>query len=112
MIPVVAQIESVAAVAAPGVIREPLRQARNTDQPNSSAHAARKAAQAADTPRPAPVTQDNGLRLTVSSDTHEVVATLVDTKTNEVIREIPSEEMQRAAKVIRAIIGQIVDQVG
>lgn len=112
MIPVVAQIESVVAVAAPVVSREPLRQARNGDQANSSAPAARKATEAADTPRPAPVVKDHGLRLTVTSDTHEVVATLVDRKTNKVIREIPSEEMQRAAEVIRAIIGQIVDRVG
>jgi uncharacterized FlaG/YvyC family protein len=112
MIPVVAQIEPVVAVATPAVSREPLRQSTNQGESNSSAHAARKAAQAADTPRPAPVTKDHGLRLTVNPDTHEVVATMVDRKTNEVIREIPSEEMQRAAEVMRAIIGQLVDQVG
>lgn len=99
------------AVAAPAVTREVVRRATTPGESNSSAPAARKAPPAPDTPRPAPVTKDHGLRLTVKSDTHEVIATLVDRKTNEVIREIPSEEMQRASRVIRAIAGQLLDKI-
>jgi uncharacterized FlaG/YvyC family protein len=49
--------------------------------------------------------------LTVEPETHEVIATLVNKETNEVIRQIPAEEMNRAAEVIRAITGQLIDQM-
>jgi uncharacterized FlaG/YvyC family protein len=47
----------------------------------------------------------------VESDTHEVIASLVDTDTDEVIRQIPAEATRRASEVIRAITGQLIDKV-
>jgi len=82
MVPVVAQIETVTPIRARVVNTEVL-----------------------------PQVADGELRLTVKTDTHEVLAALVDTQTNEVIREIPAEEMRRAAEVMRAIIGHLIDKV-
>lgn len=112
MIPVVAQIELIASVRAPVVYAGPSRPAPAADQPDVSAQSAEKAAKVVEAPRrPAPVLNAQALRLTVKSDTHEVIATLVNKETNEVIRQIPAEEMQRAAEVIRAITGQLIDKV-
>jgi uncharacterized FlaG/YvyC family protein len=47
----------------------------------------------------------------VEPDTHEVIATLVDPETNEVIRQVPGEETRRAGEVIRAIAGQLLDKL-
>jgi uncharacterized FlaG/YvyC family protein len=49
--------------------------------------------------------------LTVESDTHEVIASLVDIETNAVIRQIPAEATRRASEVIRAITGQLIDKI-
>ena len=107
MYPIIDQIAPVAAVRAPAV---PLRQGSDGAQPYGSAQA-RKNAQQASEKRPAvSVPSAPGIRLTVKSDTHEVIATLVDTETNEVIREIPGEETRRAAEVIRGIAGQLLDK--
>jgi uncharacterized FlaG/YvyC family protein len=118
MIALAAQIEPVTPVRAPAVDAEPLRQATDGARADVSAQATREArqtpinvAQPAKEPRPAPVANDHEIRLTVNSDTHEVIATLIDLETNEVIREIPSEDMRRGAEVMRAIIGQIIDKV-
>ncbi|TKB72169.1 MAG: flagellar protein FlaG [Nitrospira sp.] len=62
------------------------------------------AAPAADVP-------DYGLGLRVDEDTHEVIAVIVDRNTGKVIREIPSEDMRTASKVIRNLIGPLVDKV-
>jgi len=112
MIPVVAQIELIASVRAPVVNAGPSRQAPDAARSDVSAQVAQNAAQVLEGPRrAAPVTNDAGLRLTVKSDTHEVIATLVNTETNEVIRQIPGEETRRAAEVIRAITGQVIDRI-
>jgi hypothetical protein len=112
MNPVVAQIEHVASIRAPVVNAGPSRQAPDAGRSDVSAQAAQHAAQVLEAPRrPAPVANDPGLRLTVTSDTHEVIATLVNTETNEVIRQIPGEETRRAAEVIRAITGQLIDKI-
>src|SRR5512132_519769 len=118
MVPVVAQIELVAPVRAPAVSAGHLRPVTSSAQLDASAQAARNAeqaainaAQAAKAVRQAPVANDQEIHLTVRSDTHEVIATLVDIETNEVIRQIPAEETRRAAEVIRAITGQLVDKV-
>ena len=118
MVAVVAQIQPVTPVRARVVNAEVLPQAADGVSADVSAQASGAAEQAAvnaalvaEAPRPAPVTDDQEIRLTVKSDTHEVIASLVDTQTNEVIREVPPEEMRRAAEVIRAIIGHLIDKV-
>jgi hypothetical protein len=73
MIPVIAQIDQVAGVRAAAV---PPRQAAEGAQ---SAQAGRNAPHPVETRRPVPVPSVPGIRLTVKSDTHEVIATLVDT---------------------------------
>ncbi|TAJ30689.1 MAG: hypothetical protein EPO64_03000 [Nitrospirae bacterium] len=50
-----------------------------------------------------------GITLRVDDGTHEVIAVIVDRDTQRVIREIPSEEMRIAAKVIRNLISRHVD---
>ena len=118
MVPGVVQIEPVLPVRAPAVNREPSRQATDGEQPAPSTQASGVAVQAAisaalvqNAPRSVPVTDDREIRLTVKSDTHEVIATLVNTQTNEVIREIPPAEMRKASEVIRALLGQSVDKL-
>lgn len=72
--------------------------------------AAPAAAAAPDAPT-APPMPSYGFRLRVDEQTHEVIAVIVDPETRAVIREIPPEEMQVASKVIRNLIGPIVDKV-
>jgi hypothetical protein len=52
-----------------------------------------------------------GFGLRVDEGTHEVIAIIVDRDTGKVIREIPSEEMRTASKVIRNLIGPLVDKI-
>jgi len=118
MVAVVAQIQPVTPVRARVVNAEVLPQAADgassavfAQASGAAEQAAISAALAETAPRSAPVTDDQEIRLTVKSDTHEVIASLVDTQTNEVIREVPPEEMRRAAAVIRAIIGHLIDKV-
>jgi uncharacterized FlaG/YvyC family protein len=112
MIPVVAQIEVASAVRAPVVNAARAQEAPAAAQSAVAAQATKDAARALAAPtRSAPVADDHGLRLTVRPDTHEVIATLVNTETNEVIRQIPGEETRRAAEVIRAITGQLIDKI-
>ena len=109
MISVVSQIEQVASVRASAGNVRLLRPAPDASRSNGSAKAAKNAA--SEVARPAPVADNHGLRLTVNSNTHEVVATLVNIETNEVIRTIPGEETRRAREVIRAIAGQLLDKL-
>ena len=108
--PVANQIEPVASVAAPPPGQESARAVSGSDPvlvqiPRSLQSTSN------DAPSAPPVVSDHILRLTVKPDTHEVIALVVDPVTDHVIREIPPEEMRRAAEVIRAIIGQLIDRV-
>ena len=107
MVPVIAQIEPVASVRAPAVSAGPSRPAPAAAQSAASVQPARNPAPAA----PIPVVNGQEIHLTVESDTHEVIATLVDTEPNAVIRQIPAEATRRASEVIRAITGQLIDKV-
>ena len=111
MVPVIAQIETVAVVRAPAVGAGPSRPAPGVAQSAPSAQPVRKPVPAAEPPRPIVIANDQEIHLTVKSATHEVIATLVDTETNAVIRQIPAEETRRASEVIRAITGQLIDKV-
>jgi uncharacterized FlaG/YvyC family protein len=66
--------------------------------------ALKSAAPAADAP-------SYGFGLRVDEGTHEVIAVIVDRDTGKVVREIPSEDMRTASKVIRNLIGPLVDKV-
>ncbi len=110
MIPEIAQIEQVASVRVSAGNAGQLRPAPDASRSNGSAKAAKNADREVQ-PRRAPVANDHGLRLTVKTDTHEVIATLVNTETNEVIRQIPGKETQRAGEVIRGIAGQLLDKL-
>ena len=107
MVPVIAQIEAVATVRAPAVAVGSSRPAPAAAQSAAPVQPARNPAPAA----PIPVVNGQEIHLTVESDTHEVIATLVDTETNAVIRQIPAEATRRASEVIRAITGQLIDKV-
>ena len=110
MIPVIAKIEQVASVRPSVGNAEVLRPAPGPRRPNGSAEAAKNVAREVQ-PRPVPVADHHGIRLTVDSNTHEVLATLVNTATNEVIRTVPGEETRRAREVIRGIAGQLLDKL-
>jgi hypothetical protein len=56
-------------------------------------------------------TQGPAVSLRVDDHTHEVIAVIRDRSTDKVIGEIPPEEMRTAAKVIRALLGQLVDKL-
>ena len=52
-----------------------------------------------------------GFGLRVDEATREVIAVVVDRETGKVIREIPSEDMRTASKVIRNLIGPLIDRI-
>jgi FlaG protein len=110
MVPVITQIEAITSVRAVADYVRPYGSVPEAIRSNGPAKAAKNDAGKAQ-PRAAPVANDHGLRLSVNSNTHEVVATLVNTQTNEVIRTIPGEETRRAGDVIRSIPGQVVDKL-
>lgn len=60
---------------------------------------------------PPPDVPNYGFGLRVDEGTHEVIAVIVDRETGKVIREIPSEDMRTASKVIRNLIGPLVDRI-
>ncbi len=62
-------------------------------------------------PTPHVETQGPSISLRVDEATHEVIAVIRDRETDKVIGEIPPEEMRTAAKVIRALLGQLVDKL-
>lgn len=57
-----------------------------------------------------PVSPTSELRLRVDEDLKEVIATIVDTKTGEVVKSYPPEEVLSAAKKLKAMLGQILDR--
>jgi hypothetical protein len=81
-------------------------------QPKQDSGPSRKAAPA-ESKATAPATEatNYGFGLRVEEGTHEVIAVIVDRETGKVIREIPSEDMRTASKVIRNLIGPLVDKI-
>lgn len=55
------------------------------------------------------ITSPNELRLKVDRDLDQIVATVVDTKSDRVLRTIPPEELLEAAKRLQAALGQILN---
>ena len=53
-----------------------------------------------------------GLSYEVSRDTGGVIIKIVDQATREVIREIPSEEVQRMSRALEEVLGRLYDQRG
>lgn len=104
-------IEPVAGVAAPGGEGSVPIQTRGADKPASgSAPAVRHAAEVAGPdlsklfeglgPR------DNiGLTYVVDQKTHSVIIKVIDRDTNEVVRQIPSEEMAKLKAAMRDLSG-------
>ena len=62
-------------------------------------------------PAPRVETQGPSITLRVDDQTREVIAVIRDRETDKVIGEIPPEEMRTASKVIRALLGQLVDKL-
>ena len=54
--------------------------------------------------------EPNELRLSVDDELKRVVATIVNRDTDEIVREIPPEELLQAAKVLKTILGQMLDR--
>lgn len=83
-------------------------------QPKQDSGPSRKAAPAEASAKPAAPAADlpdYGFGLRVEEGTHEVIAVIVDRETGKVVREIPSEEMRTASRVIRNLIGPLVDKI-
>ena len=57
-----------------------------------------------------PVSDTSELRLRVDDDLKEIIATVVDTETGEVVKSFPPEEVISAAKKLKAMLGQILDR--
>ena len=53
---------------------------------------------------------NSDLQFSVNSDTNQVVVTVIDSETKEVIRQIPSEEMIAIAKTLDSIKGLFLKQ--
>ncbi len=53
---------------------------------------------------------NSDLQFSVNQDTNQVVVTVVDSQTKEVIRQIPSEEMIAIAKTLDSIKGLFLKQ--
>ncbi len=51
---------------------------------------------------------DTGMRFEIDEDTQRLVVSVVDTKTGDVLRQIPSEEVLHVAKMIAQFQGQLV----
>jgi hypothetical protein len=53
-----------------------------------------------------------GLAYEVNQDTGKVIIKVVNKATNEIIREIPSEEIQRMSRALEEVLGRLYDQRG
>lgn len=51
---------------------------------------------------------DTGMRFEIDEDTQQLVVSIVDSKTGEVIRQVPNEEVLHIAKMISQFQGQFV----
>lgn len=51
---------------------------------------------------------DTGMRFEIDEDTQQVVVSIVDTKSGDVLRQIPSEEVLHIAKMIAQFQGKLV----
>jgi hypothetical protein len=60
----------------------------------------------------APVQPSYGLSYEVNRETGSVIIKMVDQATGEVIREIPSEELQRMSRALEAMLGRLYDRKG
>lgn len=53
----------------------------------------------------------NRLKFSVNTDLNKVIVTVVDANTNEVVRQIPSEDLQRISERMRHTIGVLFDEM-
>ena len=53
----------------------------------------------------------NKLHFSVDKELNTVVISIVDTSTNQVVKQIPSEDMLKLKSRIRKVIGSVFDQV-
>lgn len=51
---------------------------------------------------------DTGMKFEIDEDTHQVVVSIIDTKSGDVLRQIPSEEVLHVAKMIAQFQGNLV----
>ncbi len=53
---------------------------------------------------------NNSLRFSLDEDTGQTIVKVVDTETNEVIKQLPSKEMLAISKAIDKLVGLLVQQ--
>ena len=51
---------------------------------------------------------DTGMRFEIDEDTHKLVVSIIDSKSGDVIRQIPSEEVLHVAKMIAQFQGNLI----
>jgi flagellar protein FlaG len=92
----VSEITPIQPVSAPKAPPAPVPKAREAPPTDVSA------------PNPANV----GVNYEVDQKTGKVIILMVDQATGEVIREIPSEEIQQMSRALEAVLGRLYDQKG
>ena len=50
-----------------------------------------------------------GMRFEIDEDTHPLVVSVIDAKSGDVLRQIPSEEILHVAKMITRLQGKLID---
>lgn len=68
-------------------------------------------AMAQDLQRLSDIVKGHKLRFNVNNELDEVVVTVIDSSTNEIIREIPSEDLQKIQIHMKQAIGLLFDEM-
>lgn len=55
---------------------------------------------------------NRGIRVEVDTSSHQVITQIIDRNTDEVIRQIPPEELLKVSKRLQQFIGNILDEQG
>ena len=78
---------------------------------NSESKIADTQAMAQDLQRLSDIVKGHKLRFNVNNELDKVVVTVIDSSTNEIIREIPSEDLQKIQIHMKQAIGLLFDEM-
>jgi flagellar protein FlaG len=88
----------------------PVEMASKAVQATPQAPSAEQLKQATDLINKAIQSMSSNIEFTVDQDTHSVIVKVIDTSTNEVIRQIPNVETLAIAKALDSLQGLIIRQ--
>ena len=92
-------------------IKSPMPKTASEVLKNFEANKAETAASARELQRLSDLVTGHKLQFNVNQELDKVVVRVVDTSTNEVIREIPSEDLQRIQARMKHAIGVLFDEM-